>query len=444
MRNRIWISRGSSPTHLTNSFFTLRVACLLAIAAGLWFSPGRAAASDWPQWRGPQRDGLSQEAGLLKEWPKDGPKLVWQVTDVDRGFSTPAVIGDRLYLLSNEGLDNEYVQARSASDGKRIWTAHLGKVGNPKQQPNYPAARSTPTLDGELLFALSSDGDLACLETATGKVRWQKSLRSDFGGKPGIWAYAESPLIDGDTLVCTPGGTNATLVALNKKTGDVLWKCPVPGGDEAAYSSAIIVDLNGLKQYVQFVQHGLVGVDAQTGKFLWRYDRTAHNSPAVIPTPVAADGSIYSAAAMAGGGLIKLQVNDHAVAVEPGYFTAKLPTAIGGVVKVGDNMYGTTSEALLCFDFASGTVKWKERAIGAASLCYADGALYLHGENGEVALVEAKPDAYELKGHFTPPDQPDRGQAKAWAYPVVANGRLYIRDLACLWCYDIKDSTANR
>src|SRR5262245_52158072 len=166
----------------------------------------KAAASDWPQWRGPQRNGISNESGLLKEWPKEGPKLIWQLKDIGEGYSTPAVVGARIYLLSNRGMENEFVQALSVQDGKQIWAARLGNVGNPKQQPSYPAARSTPTIDGELLYALSSDGDLACLETATGKIRWQKSLRKDFGGQPGEWAYAESPLVDGDVVVVTPGG----------------------------------------------------------------------------------------------------------------------------------------------------------------------------------------------------------------------------------------------
>ncbi|HYV27690.1 MAG TPA: PQQ-binding-like beta-propeller repeat protein, partial [Candidatus Eisenbacteria bacterium] len=150
-------------------------------------------ASDWPQWRGPQRNGVSKETGLLKEWPKDGPPLRWKITDAGRGYSTPAVVGERLYLLGNDGLDDEFVEALAVKDGQRIWKTRLGKVGNPKQDPNYPAARSTPTVEGEVLLALGSDGDLACLEIASGKVRWQKNLRADFGGKPGEWAYAESP-----------------------------------------------------------------------------------------------------------------------------------------------------------------------------------------------------------------------------------------------------------
>src|SRR4051812_47929373 len=178
-----------------------------------------AAGADWPQWRGPDRNGISKETGLLQEWPAEGPKLLWQKNDLGNGYSTPAIAESHLYLISNKGLDDEFVQALSAKDGNPIWTTKLGKVGNPDQKPPYPAARSTPTVDGKMIYALGSDGDLLCLDASKGKVQWQKNLRTDFEGKPGIWAYAESPLVDGDTLVVTPGGKQATMVALNKKTG---------------------------------------------------------------------------------------------------------------------------------------------------------------------------------------------------------------------------------
>jgi outer membrane protein assembly factor BamB len=413
---------------------------VLGMGVGLCFLPTVTEAADWPQWRGPQRNGISAETGLLAEWPKEGPRLVWQVKDIGSGYSTPSVVGDRLYLLSNQGLDNEFVQALEAKDGKQVWAQKIGKVGQPKQQPNYPAARSTPTVDGEWLFAFGSDGDLACLERATGKVRWQKNVREDYGGQPGVWAYSESPLVDGEAVVCTPGGGNATLVALNKTTGELIWKCAVPGDEQAAYTSAQVVEVGGIRQYVQMLQKGQVGIEAKTGKLLWRYDRTAKGSPAVIPTPVADGDFIYSAGARNGGGGIRLKVNGGVFEPEQVYFSPKLPTSIGGSVKVGQYLYGTSAGALLCLEFTTGNVKWDDRSISPASLCYADGRLYLHGEDGDVALVEATSQAYHEKRRFRPPNPPDRGASKAWAYPVVANGRLYIRDLGTLWCYDVKAS----
>ena len=410
---------------------------LLLLAAIVSFASG----ADWPQWRGPGRDGKSKETGLLKEWPKSGPKLVWQVNNIGNGYSTPAIVNGVLYLISNDGADKEFVQALSAKDGQQIWASSIGKVG-PNRGPQYPGSRSTPTVDGDVLYALGSDGDLVCMRIKNGDSVWRKNLRTDFGGMPGNWAYSESPLVDGNVLVCTPGGAEATLVALDKKTGELVWKSAVPGGDEAAYASAIIVDAAGVKQYVQFLQKGLVGIEAKTGKFLWRYARTAEGSPANIPTPVASGPLVYSAAGRSGGGLVRVQAKNGTVEAEQVYFFPKLPASIGGSVELEGNLYGTTSQGMMCADFESGEPRWQERGIGAGSLCYADGLFYVHGENGDMALVEATPEGYREKGRFTPPEQPDRGQAKAWTYPVVANGRLYVRDLGTLWCYDVRASNS--
>ncbi len=412
----------------------------MALTISVMLIASGALAIDWPQWRGPQRNGISAETGLLESWPKAGPKLLWQAKEIGRGYAAPAIVGERIYLLANDGTENEFLQALGVKDGKRLWQTRLGNVGNPKQEPNFPAARSTPTVDNELVFALGSDGDLACLETGSGKVRWHKSLRTDFDGKPGDWAYSESPLVDGETLVCTPGGAEATLVALNKKTGDVVWKCAVPGADVAAYTSAIVVQNGGTKIYVQMLQGGLAGVDAKTGKFLWRYKKTVSQFKANIPTPVARDNLIYSAGAGTGGGLVKLKANADEAECEQVYFSPKLPTAIGGCVLLGNFLYGTGNQGMLCSAFDTGSIKWEERALGPASLCFADKRLYLHGENGEVALVEPTPEGYKEKGRFSPPEQPKHANQmeKAWAYPVVANGRLYIRDHQMLWCYDIQ------
>ena len=414
---------------------------LMAVVFGVWLSA--AHADDWPQWRGPHRDGVSEETGLLGEWPEDGPKLLWRADKIGVGYSTPSVIGKRLYLLSNEGTDDEFVQALDVSDGRLIWSTRIGKVGE-NGKPPYPGARSTPTVDGDFLYVLGSDGDLVCLERGEGRPRWQKSLRDDFGGQPGHWAYAESPLVDGDWVVCTPGGEEATLVALDKKTGETVWKGQVPGGDPSAYASIIIVEAAGKKQYVQFLQNGLVGLEADTGSFLWRYARTAKGSPAVIPTPVAHGDYVYSAAARNGGGLVKLKATDDGVEAEQVYFHASLPSNIGGAVLADGCLYGTGNQALVCVEFETGEIKWQNRSIGAGAVCLADGRLYLHSEAGEVALVEATPEEYRERGRFTPPDLPERGNSKAWPYPVVADGRLYIHDWGVLWCYDVRDADAKK
>jgi outer membrane protein assembly factor BamB len=403
------------------------------------------STSDWPQWRGPQRDGTSQESGLLKQWPAEGPKLLWQVNDIGDGYSTPAVVGTQIYLMSNRGMENEFVQALSTQDGTPIWTTRVGNVGNPDQNPPYPKARSTPTVDGDFIYALGSDGDLACLETRSGKIRWQKSIRKEFGGQPGEWAYAESPLVDGDVVVVTPGGAQATIVALNKKTGAVIWKSAVPGDDPAGYASAIAVQGGGRKQYVQLLSKGIVGVDAKTGQFLWR-DKEAAKGPAQYFTPVARDAYVYCGALGVGGVLVHLKPDGVGVVAEQVYFTRGLPNGVGGAVLVGDYLYGTEpGQQLLAVEFTTGKLKWKAESFGWSSVTYADGHLYLHNQNGDFVLVEATPEAYREKGRFTPPNQPKHKQAgqyaeRAFAYPVIANGRLYIRDLGTLWAYDIKAS----
>src|SRR5215470_3429302 len=398
-----------------------------------------SSAADWPQFRGPQRTGISQETGLLQEWPRQGPKLLWQLSDIGRGYGAPAVVGGRIFLVSSRGLDNEYIQALSVEDGKPLWTTRLGKVGNPDMQPSYPMARSTPTVEGDRLYVESSDGDLACLQAASGKALWRKSLRRDFGGQPGTWAYAESPLIDGDVLVATPGGAQATLIALNKRTGDTIWKSAVPGGEPAGYASASVIDAAGRKQYVQFLDKSVVGIDARTGRFLWRYGQTG-GGPANIAMPISRGDYVYSTNSRRfGAALVRLAPSGDGVSAEQVYFERDLPNTLGGQVLLGETVYGTNQEGPVAADFATGKIRWGAEGVGPGSVFYAENRLYFHGENGDVALAEATPDAYREKGRFTPPGQPKRTDSKerAWTYPVVAAGRLYIRDLGVLWCYNV-------
>jgi outer membrane protein assembly factor BamB len=416
----------------------LLAACVLTLPAG---------ADDWPQWRGPRRDGVSKETGLLKEWPKDGPKLLWEVKDVGGGFSTPAIVGDRIYLMSNTK-DEESVVCLNVKDGKPVWSTKVGKVGPNTPMANYPGARSTPTVDGDRIYALGSDGDLACLERDGGKRVWTKNLKTDLGGEPGMWAYAESVLIDGDVVVCTPGGQKATLAALKKKDGETVWTCAVPGGDAAAYASIVVAEVGGVRQYVQFLAKGVVGVEAKTGKFLWRYDKTA-DPAATIPTPVVRDGYVFTSTSRNGSGLNQIKVAGGAVTSEEVYYNKTALNSIGGTVLVGDYLYGTNARGeLVCMNFKTGEVKWHDKCVGTASVCYADGMLYVRAQGGtgfgpepadkppQVALVEATPDGYKEKGRFT---QPDHGKDRpAWPHPVVANGRLYLRDQGVLLCYDVK------
>jgi outer membrane protein assembly factor BamB len=421
-----------SRSHSTRRDFLRYGASALALGA----APGVLAA-DWGQFRGPARDGISKEKGLLQEWPAGGPKLVWKNESVLFGFGAPAVAEGRVFLVSNEGPNNEFVQALDAKDGSRIWACGLGKVGNPQQQPSYPGSRTTPTVDGNLLYAMGSDGDLVCVETATGKIRWKRSMKETFGARLGTWAISESPLIEGDKVIVTPGGPEATVVALNKTNGELVWKTAAPEQDEAAYSSAILHEIGGVKQIVHFLGKGVAGLDVKTGQILWRYPRTALKSPANIPTPVVRGEYVYTASGLGGAGLVKVKAEGGKFTPEEVYFATRLPNAIGGCVLVGDYMYGTGGAGLMCVEFMTGTIKWTERGVGPGSILFADGRLYIHGEGGATALVEPSPEGYKEKGRIEASDVPGRGTNKAWAYPAIANGRLYIRELGLLWCYDI-------
>jgi outer membrane protein assembly factor BamB len=424
----------------------VRIVFVLSLVVIGLVAAAELVAGDWAQWRGPRRTGVSVETDLAKAWPATGPRLVWQVNDIGDGYGSPAVAGGRLYIMGNDGLENEFVQAVDLTNGARIWRQRIGKVGNPDQEPPYPAARSTPTIDGELLYAFGSDGDLACLETRTGRVVWQKNVRSEFGGRPGDWAYAESPLVDGNVVVCSPGGSEAAIVALNKRNGELVWKSAVPSPvdepEDAGYASAVVVEIDGKKQYVQFLGKGVVGVDAATGKFLWRYDATG-GGPANIATPVNHDRYIYTAAG-SGSGLVRLSASGDRVVAEQVYLKRGLPNAIGGSIVIDGHLYGTTRQGLICADIVSGEIKWENPSIGVGSVCSADGLLFIHGENGQLALVEATPVEYREKGHFALPGVPERINPRetAWSYPVVSNGRLYVRDKSVLWCYDVKEATS--
>lgn len=392
-----------------------------------------AFSDDWPQWRGVDRDGVSKETDLTDAWLENGPPLVWKTGNLGTGYSSPAISDGRIYLQTTRGTE-EFAIALSEKTGSEIWSSKIGVVG-PNRGPQYPGTRSTATVDGELVYCLSSNGDLACLKTATGEVVWKKQFRSDFGGRVGSWAYSESVLVDGDLLVCTPGGSQANLAALNKKTGDVVWTSSGPDVGGAEYASIMVVDAGAEKQYVQFLQKGLVGVNAKTGKQLWRYDRTA--GQANILTPIVKKNRIFTAGSRTGGAGLELQQNGDSMQAKEVYFNPALTPSIGGAVLVDGYLYGTSRAGMFCADFTSGQSVWQSRGVGAASICGADGKLYVreHG-SGDVVLVAASKDGFQELGRLK---QPDRSRVSAWPHPVIANGKLYLRDQDVLLCYDVSD-----
>jgi outer membrane protein assembly factor BamB len=397
---------------------------------------------DWPQWQGLDRNAVSREHGLLKAWPKGGPPLVWKVHGLGGGYSTPSVAAGRIFGMGFENGD-EVVWALEEQTGKELWTTRIAAADRRIGYGEGP--RSTPTVDGDRLYALGVDGDLVCLETATGKEQWHKNLQTDFNGHMmSGWGYSESPLVDGDHLICTPGGKEATLIALNKLTGDVIWKAQVPQGDGAAYSSVVVAEVDGMRQYVQLLGGGIVGLDAASGRFLWRYDRIA-NRTANIPTPIVRGNFVFcSTGYNAGSALLRLvRRGDQVEAKEVYFLPAKvLQNHHGGMVLVGDYLYGGhghNSGAPVCLDFRSGKVKWRQdRAAGggSAAVLYADGELYFRYQDGLMVLVDASPAGYHEKGRFR---LPDNSRQPSWPHPIIANGRLLIRDQDTLLCFDVKE-----
>jgi outer membrane protein assembly factor BamB len=394
-----------------------------------------ASGGDWPCWRGPDRTGVSTETGLLATWPKEGPRLLWKATGLGGGYSTPSVAAGRVFALGSKGED-EFLLALDAKDGKQLWSTRLGLIGV-NDGPPHPGPRATPTVDAGLVYALGSDGDLVCADSATGKVIWRKHLGRDFDGERGTWAYGESPLVDGDVLVCTPGGPTATLVGLSRKTGAVLWKTRGPEYNVAGYASPIIASVGGRKLYVQFLGPGVVGVDARDGSLLWWYRGNVGGVSAA--TPIFHDGCIFATASgvppAGGDALLRLVATAKGVEVREVYKVRSIANHHGGVVRVGEYVYGTGGAGLVCLEWKTGAVKWQNRSIGRGSVTVADGHIYLRGERGAMALVEATPDGYREKGRF---QQPERSRFATFAHPVVAGGRLYLRDEDVLLCYDVQ------
>jgi outer membrane protein assembly factor BamB len=393
---------------------------------------GGARGADWPQFRGPDRDGVSKETGLLASWPKDGPRKLWTAENLGLGFGTPSVAGGRIFGLgTRDGKDG--VWALNESDGKELWFTPFDEPRKTNQN-NGPS--STPTVIDGKAYVLSSKGKLACLDATTGKPDWQVDFVKDFGARIPGWGYTESPLIDGDKVICTPGGKN-TLVALEKTTGKVIWKAAVPKSDGAHYASAIAVESAGQKQYVQFVSGGVVSVGASDGAFLWRYAGPA-NGTANCSAPIFHDGYVFAASSYGkGGGLAKIAKADSKFEATEVYFEKRMENHHGGLVLVDGYMYGEGSGKLTCINFKTGAIAWSEPKAHKGSITYADGHLYHRNEGGKgtVILVEANPKKYVECGRFDPSN---RSKMSAWAYPVVANGRLYIRDQETLVCYDIK------
>lgn len=429
---------------------SIALCAVLGAALGLMtaHTAGAQTAADWAQFQGPTRDGISRETGLLSEWPENGPALLWTATGLGKGFSSVAITGGRIFTMGDITLENgdakQCIIALDLATQKRLWATPIGG-----QHPDgqSPGPRCTPTVVGTMLYALGSDGDLVCAESATGKVIWKKNLEKDFGGRMmSGWKWSESPLVDGDKVVVTPGMPDAIMVALNRKTGETIWTCKAGpqgprGKDGAGYSSIVAATIAGVKQYVQMSGHGLIGVSAADGKFLWNYDRPANNV-ANITAPVVKGNMVFGTSAYgAGSGLVNIAPVDGGFTPKEVYFldANTFNNHHGGMVLVGGYLYGghgQNSGAPCCIEFASGKVAYKGPNIagGSAAVAYADGHIYYFYDSGVMALVEASSTGFKLSGKFSPPKM----DGAAWAHPVILGGKLFLRHDDALFCYNIK------
>jgi outer membrane protein assembly factor BamB len=396
--------------------------------------------TDWPKFRGPNGDGVSSTSGLLKEWPQGGPPIVWKSEPIGSGFSSVSMAGKRIFTMGDDK-GSSWVFALDRATGKKEWSARVGKSGG-----NNAGTRCTPTVDGDLVYGIGQFGDLVCLEAASGREKWRKSFVNDFGGKAGGWNYTESPLVDGDKLVCTPGGQKkAAMVALDKKSGAVIWESDF--GETAGYASMVISEAGGVRQYVQLLSGGVAGVSARDGKLLWRFhdkDGTKNyfaRNTANIPNPVVLGDYIFAGAGYGtGAGLLKLAASGSGVKEEWIYFKQNLKSRHGGYVVLGEYVYADSDDSgrPFCAKWRTGEIQWKRdgdfEGSGSVSITYADDRLYMHYDNGYIALVEANPRMYKECGGFKIPNS----ISQSWSHPVVVGGNLYLREKNVLWCYDVR------
>lgn len=391
---------------------------------------GQPAPGDWPQWRGSERTGLSRETGLLQQWPAAGPSVVWSVSNLGGGYGSIAVSGERVFV---QGMRNgqSLVSVLNRADGKPLWSKALGASGDGGGQG--PGPRSTPTVDGDRVYVLTENGDLAALRVQDGTSLWQRNILRDFGGRNISWDISESPLVDGNNLIVTPGGRGAGMVALDKMTGRTIWASKELS-DEAGYASPIVADIQGVRTIMTLTAEAGVGVRASDGKLMWR-DPSAANNTANITTPIYADSKVfYSSSYGTGGALLGLRAEGGEIRAQQIYFTREMQNHHGGIVLVTGHLYGYNNSILTCLEFATGRMLWRHRSVGKGAVSYADGHLYILSEDNVVGLVEATPSGYREKGRFTIRDQ----GWPSWAHPVISGGRLYLRNQGILSAYDIR------
>jgi len=417
---------------------------------------GFAVAADWPQWRGPNHDDISKETGLLKSWPEGGPKLLWTFREAGEGYSGPAIVGDTLYCMGADD-KNDHIYALDLKTQTKKWSTPVGPRLN---LDRGDGPRGTPFVDGDLVFGLGSQGNLICVKASTGDKVWLQPLYDgkDFKDNKwwkdqmaSQWGYSESPLVDGDQVVCTPGGKNGTMAAFNKKTGEPIWRTK-EWTDNAASSSIVAAEIGGVHQYVKMTDSTIAGVSPKDGTILWRFARQANIT---IPTPIVSGDYVFVCSGYGvGDTLLKIAKDGGKFKADEVYSDKDMVNHHGGVVLVDGNLYGySDGKKWLCKEMISGKVLWPkgkdESKLGKGSLTCADGCFYCYSEDdGTVALVQVSPEGWKEKGRFNVPEKSKthatKNGGKFWTHPVISNGKLYLRDKELLWCYDVKGGTASR
>ena len=391
-----------------------------------------AETSYWPQFHGPKRNNLSTETGLLERWSDGGPKLLWTAHGIGQGFSTVSIVADRIYTAGN--IDDKTVVTAMDMYGRMLWQTDCGKAWT---KP-YGGARGTPTIDGDRLYYETPLGDVVCLEIRTGKKLWEVNILERFGSKNTTWGLAESLLVDNDRVICLPGGPQVSLVAFDKLTGELAWKAKSTG-DLAGYASPVLAVYQGLRMAITMTSRALIGVNADTGELLWRFEHVTYADENII-TPIFHDGEIFiSTMFNAGSVKLKVIVQGDKARVEELWRSDELDNQHGGVILVDGFLYGACRSknkgGWVCLDWKTGQKQYAERGVGRGSLTYADGMLYILSERSKVALVKAVPDRHEVVSSFS---IPAGGEGPTWAHPVICGGRLYIRHGDRLFAHDVR------
>ena len=407
-------------------------AFVLAGAFGTSADAWTEDAPFWPQFHGPKRDNRSSDTGLLKAWPQGGPRLLCTAAGLGHGFASLSIADGMIFTAGNT--ESQTVVTAMDLKGRVLWQFKNGR----SWETPAGGARGTPTFADGRLYHESPHGEVVCLDAKTGRKIWGLNILEEFNSQNITWGLAESLLLDGDNVICKPGGPETALVALARRSGAVVWKSPSSEGDLAGYASCLIAEYGGRRIILTLTSKALIGIDADSGKLLFRY---RHECPfdENITMPIYHDGHVFISTRTTGSELLKINDDGDRVSVVPVWQDGQFDNQHGGVILVDGHLYGTchihNNAKWVCLDWLTGRQLWSERPRDKGTLTYADGMLYTLNERGRVSLVPAVPEKYGVTGEFR---IPKGGQGPTWAHPVVSGGRLYIRHGDFLYVYDVR------